>query len=186
MTTRIIAGQFKRKIISVPVGTKTRPTLSRLRESLFGVFGKEIAGKCVCDLFAGSGSLGLEAMSRGAARAVFVEKDHRAVSCLNNNVTRLDLQKQVEIIRDDVFRFLKRCRFQKNKFDIMFADPDYQSGYAARVVNVLDSEPLLTTFLCVEHEGNEPPCSRLGFGVLVRTLSASDSGISVYHFGGMQ
>ena len=98
MTTRIVAGQYRRRLLDVPDGKCTRPTLVRLKESLFSFLGDEVTSAKVCDLFAGSGSLGFEAISRGASSVVFVEKDRSALTCLRRNKRMLRLGDEIEIV----------------------------------------------------------------------------------------
>ncbi|MFQ6104165.1 MAG: 16S rRNA (guanine(966)-N(2))-methyltransferase RsmD [Candidatus Glassbacteria bacterium] len=184
MPTRIIAGEFRSRTLKVPRGHGTRPTLARLKESLFSFLGPDVENKMVCDLFAGSGSLGFEALSRGARKVFFVERNAAALTCLSQNISDLGLEERAELVQDDVFRFLKRCSCNRISFDIMLADPDYRSGDVAKLIKFLDSEPLLTSILCLEHERSEPPSPDLRCGDLIRTLASGEKRISVYAFGG--
>jgi 16S rRNA (guanine(966)-N(2))-methyltransferase RsmD len=184
MTTRIVAGQFKRSVLSVPDGKGTRPTLARLKESLFGFLGRGIEGMRVCDLFAGSGSLGLEALSRGASSAIFVEKSSAALRCLVENIANLGLREKIRIVEEDVFDFLERCKSDHIVFDIVFADPDYRSGDAVELLQFLDCEPAITGILCLEHNRRESLPEEMQHGELVRELTAGNKIISVFFFGG--
>jgi 16S rRNA (guanine966-N2)-methyltransferase len=155
-----------------------------LKESLFSFLGEDLENKVVCDLFSGSGSLGLEALSRGASRVIFVEQNRRALDCLRANITHLDLADFVEVIDDDVFSYLDTCRSGNLTFDIILADPDYESKDAERLLDILDKKPFLTSLLCIEHK-RERSFDRKGCNCeLVRTLSSSDKRVSVFLFGG--
>lgn len=99
-----------------------RPTSDRVREALFASLGDRIPGASVLDLFAGSGALGIEALSRGASGAVLVERDRRAVAAITENLDRTGLAGQVRVIRDDAARF---CRAPGAAFDVVLADPPY-------------------------------------------------------------
>jgi 16S rRNA (guanine(966)-N(2))-methyltransferase RsmD len=180
MPTRIIAGELGRRSLKVPRGRKTRPTLARLRESLFSFLGSAPRGKAVCDLFAGSGSLGLEALSRGARSAVFVEKNKDAVSCLTGNVADLGLAGRVRIVQDDVFRFLARCVTKEMRFGIVFADPEYGSPDARKLLTFFDREDPLAEMICLEHERSTCLPERLRHLSLVRVLSAGEKRISIF------
>jgi 16S rRNA (guanine966-N2)-methyltransferase len=119
---RIVAGDFKGRRLRAPKGLRTRPTADRVREALFSMLG-EVAGARVLDLYAGSGALGLEALSRGAASAVFVDREARAVAAIAANLSSLGLE--AEVRRQDVLRFLSRGR---GGFDLVFCDPPYDCG----------------------------------------------------------
>lgn len=122
---RIIGGTLKRRALKSPKGDQTRPTTDRVRESLFNILEArfDIEGSRVLDLFAGTGALGLEALSRGAAKASFVESQPTIVRVLKENVKAFGLQKQARVVGMDVFKWLKNT--QHEAFDLIFADPPY-------------------------------------------------------------
>lgn len=130
---QIIAGQKRgAKLLTVQGQSVVRPTAQRTRESLFNILqgGRhldEIAGLNVLDLFAGSGALGLEALSRGAERAVFVEKSHEAIAAIKQNARNLGLETQVRIVQGDC---LTTSRWLHDKADLVFCDPPYDKGIA--------------------------------------------------------
>lgn len=118
---RVVAGEFRGRRLRMPK-RGTRPTADRVREALFSMLG-DLDGARVLDLYAGSGALGIEALSRGARTAVFVERDPRAAAVIERNLTELGLDQSV--IGDDVMRFLDRG---EGTFDLVFCDPPYDSG----------------------------------------------------------
>ena len=119
---RVVAGAFKGHRLYPPRGTRTRPTADRVREALFSLLG-DVAGLRVLDLYAGSGALGIEALSRGAASAVFVERDQRAVAAIRRNLEVVDAE--AEVRRQDALRFLVSTQ---GRFDLVFVDPPYDSA----------------------------------------------------------
>jgi 16S rRNA (guanine966-N2)-methyltransferase len=119
---RVVAGAFKGHRLHAPRGTRTRPTADRVREALFSLLG-DVAGLRVLDLYAGSGALGIEALSRGAASAVFVERDQRAVAAIRRNLEVVDAE--AEVRRQDALRFLVSTQ---GRFDLVFVDPPYDSA----------------------------------------------------------
>ena len=123
---RIIAGAAKGRKIVGPKGSGTRPMTDRAWEALFSSLGLKVSGARVLDLYAGSGSLGLESLSRGAASAVFVERGREALDALRRNVARLGLGGEVR--REDVEGYLDRCR---TRFDLVFVDPPYSLSLAS-------------------------------------------------------
>ncbi|MGH8902913.1 MAG: 16S rRNA (guanine(966)-N(2))-methyltransferase RsmD [Egibacteraceae bacterium] len=125
---RVIAGSAKGRRLRAPRGRAVRPTSDRVREALFSSLGDRIPGASVLDLFAGSGALGIEALSRGAGRAVLVERDPRAVAVIDENLERTGLAGRAQVVRDDAARF---CQAPGTAFDVVFADPPYLLQTAA-------------------------------------------------------
>jgi 16S rRNA (guanine966-N2)-methyltransferase len=119
---RVVAGAFKGRRLQTPRGSGTRPTADRVREALFSVLG-DVSGASVLDLYAGSGALGIEALSRGAASATFVERDPRALASLRRNLEAVG--SEAEVRRQDVLRYLASAA---GTFDLVFIDPPYDSA----------------------------------------------------------
>jgi 16S rRNA (guanine966-N2)-methyltransferase len=135
---RVVAGEFRGRRLAAPRGRRTRPTADRVREALFSMLG-DVSGASVLDLYAGSGALGIEALSRGADSAVFVERDVQAVRMIERNLASLGLEQRV--VRRDVVAFLARA---EGAFDLVFCDPPYDS--ASRLAGVLSERlPALTS-----------------------------------------
>ena len=126
---RVVAGEFRGRRLAAPRGIRTRPTADRVREALFSILG-EVSGARVLDLYAGSGALGIEALSRGAESAVFVERDPRAVAAIERNLESLGLKQTV--LKQDAVRFMARG---EGTFDLVFCDPPYDS--ASRLAGLL-------------------------------------------------
>jgi len=125
---RIVAGNRKGARIFAPKGRATRPTSDRVREALFSTIGP-VEGAHVLDLFAGSGALGLEALSRGAAGAVFVDKDREAVRTIERNLDKLGLA-GATVVRSDAIRFLAA---EERRYDVVFVDPPYEMVESLRM-----------------------------------------------------
>jgi 16S rRNA (guanine(966)-N(2))-methyltransferase RsmD len=120
---RIVAGSFKGRRLQAPRGTNTRPTADRVREALFSILGR-LDGERVLDLYAGSGALGIEALSRGAAEAVFVDSDQRAIEAIRRNLDAVGAQADVH--RRDALAYLRAAT--GGPFDLVFLDPPYSSA----------------------------------------------------------
>ncbi len=133
-SVRIIGGAFRRRVLKFPDSEGLRPTPDRVRETLFNWLGQELDGWHCLDLFAGSGALGFEAASRGAARVVLVEQAPRVLAALHENRELLHKPPALEIIRADALQYLASI---KNSFDLIFLDPPYKKGWIPRL------EPLL-------------------------------------------
>jgi 16S rRNA (guanine966-N2)-methyltransferase len=135
---RVVAGRYGGRRLSAPRGTRTRPTADRVREALFSMLG-DVDGARVLDLYAGSGALGIEALSRGAGSAVFVERDPRAAAAIERNLAAVGVE--ATVARQDALRFLGRAEGQ---FDLVFCDPPYDS--ASRLAGPLAERlPALTS-----------------------------------------
>ena len=139
---RIITGTARGARLKAPKGLDTRPTADRVKESLFSILGERVRGARVLDLFAGTGSLGLEALSRGAASAVFV--DRATVSVIRENAVHTHLLASAQFLRQDVLTALPRLAAAGEKFDLVFCDPPYETGLWQRVLLALDRFPLLS------------------------------------------
>jgi 16S rRNA (guanine966-N2)-methyltransferase len=124
---RVVAGDFKGRRLQAPPGRRTRPTADRVREALFAMLPAPSEWK-VLDLFAGSGALGIEALSRGAASAVFVDRDPRAVACVRRNLEAFGIEAPVH--RQEAGAFLSAARARDSLFDLVLLDPPYSSAGA--------------------------------------------------------
>lgn len=140
---RVVAGRFGGRTLKGPSHQGLRPTSDRVREAVFNILGNRVSGARVLDLFAGTGGLGIEAASRGAASVVFVEADRRALTLLRTNLTQLGLE-SATVIAGDVFTVLPRLAENDERFSLILADPPYQTGAAQRVLAFLAGKPILT------------------------------------------
>ncbi len=122
---RVIGGSARGRRLVVPRGRATRPTAGRVREALFDILGDSVHKTVVLDLFAGSGALGIEALSRGAGAAFFVEAGATAVGCLRRNLENLGFDAQSTVIKTDSLAYLQKKASASGSFDLIFADPPY-------------------------------------------------------------
>lgn len=155
---RVIAGRLRgRRLRSVP-GWTTRPTTGRARAALFDWIGPDIREARVLDLFAGTGAIGVEALSRGASHVTFVERDRRVRSVLEENLESLGLVPMARVLALDFHRAVRRLVREGQPYDLLFADPPYGTGWIRRVLHpealprLLDSEGALV----VERDSREP------------------------------
>ena len=150
---RIIAGEFGGRRLKTPATDKVRPTADRVREAWFSILQRAMRGARVLDLFAGSGALGLEALSRGAVTADFVESHRMALAVLKANVKTLQVDDRAAIHRLDALRFAERL--QPGQYDVAFADPPYAGEQAARLVALFRLTPFARIF-SIEHAADHP------------------------------
>ncbi len=153
---RVIAGSARRLNLKTVPGDATRPTTDRIKETLFNILQNDIPGCRFLDLFAGSGGIGIEALSRGASSAVFVDKSKEAVSCIKENLMHTRLMEDARVLNMDVLqalRVLENDAFRNREpFHIIFMDPPYSQGLEQQVLEGLKDSPLCTeeTLIIVE------------------------------------
>lgn len=133
-SVRIIGGRYRRRVLRFPDSEGLRPTPDRVRETLFNWLGQELDGQHCLDLFAGSGALGFEAASRGAARVVMIEQAPKVLAALQENAKMLQNPPEVEIVRRDALQYLASTNA---KFDLIFIDPPFRKGWIARLAPLL-------------------------------------------------
>lgn len=148
-SVRIIGGQYRRRVLKFPESEGLRPTPDRVRETLFNWLGQELDGWHCLDLFAGSGALGFEAASRGAAKVVMVEQAPKVIAALRDNAGQIGAQPTVEIKRLDAIQYLSSTQ---TKFDLIFLDPPYHKGWLDRLVPHLVPVAQADALLYVEAE----------------------------------
>ncbi|MDE3199818.1 MAG: 16S rRNA (guanine(966)-N(2))-methyltransferase RsmD [Acidobacteriota bacterium] len=180
---RVIAGEFRSRVLEAPEGMGTRPTSDRLRETLFNVLAPRMEGARVLDLYAGSGAVGIEALSRGAVTAEFVELADGALKALRENLKTLGLHAPVH--KSSVGAFLRRAVKNAGPFDIVFLDPPYEAaeeyestlGYLGRAGRGLLSQGAL---VIAEHRRKESLSEQYGKLQRTRELTQGDATLSFY------
>ena len=145
---RIIAGEFRGRTLRPPADRRVRPTADRVREAWFSIVGGDLSGARVLDLFAGSGALGLEALSRGAVSVDLVEISKPSLDALRENVAALDAERRVRVHRADALRFAAAA--PAGAYDIVFADPPYTTDQAQRLAALFRVRPF-ARILGIEH-----------------------------------
>jgi 16S rRNA (guanine966-N2)-methyltransferase len=164
---RVIAGSAKgTRLVRVPAGV--RPVSERAREGLFSSLGVLVEGARVLDLYAGTGALGVEALSRGASAAAFVDRSHAAVTAVRENLTRAAVDDRATVERSEVRRFLERRASDEDGFDLVFLDPPYEAGPA-------ELDPVLSLLA-------EKALLREGFTVVLSRGSRSSNGVIPLHW----
>lgn len=158
---RISAGEHRGRRLRSPRGLRTRPTSDLLRQAIFNVVESQVRGACVLDVFAGTGAVGLEALSRGAAAATFLERDRQAVASLRRNLESLGVTARARVIVGDALASVARLTSAGETFDCVFVDPPYGGDLALRCVEVLAPGRLLSenALLIVQafHKSALPP-----------------------------
>lgn len=147
MSLRIIGGAFRNRLLKSPKGEQTRPTLAVMRKAVFDILQTQIDGAEFLDLYAGSGAMGLEALSRGASSATFVETNRFALRSIEENCKDLNVEKQTIVMGYDSLLALKKLAKANKQFDVVYADPPYAAAARLRLLQELllffDTHPLL-------------------------------------------
>ncbi len=177
---RIISGSLKGKKLFSPKKQCLRPTSDRVKETIFNVLSGLIEGKVVLDLYAGTGSLGIEALSRGAKRAVFVEKGRQAIRLIERNLAQCGFKINSEIISKDVNRVIGILKSKGESFDIIIMDPPYEKGLIEKTLKKLQSERIYheESILVIEHDRREPILEDSYGWQLFRQIKIGDTLIS--------
>ncbi len=174
---RVITGSARGRVLKTLEGEDVRPTTDRVKEAIFSIIQFEIEGREVLDLFAGSGQLGIEALSRGAAYATFTDLSKDAVSVIKSNLLSTGLHKNSAVLQSDAFSFLRNSR---KKFDIVFIDPPYSKGLVQKalplVADVMNDGGVI---ICEHPYGEEMP-QKAGRFSIYREYKYSKVALTVY------
>lgn len=184
----MIAGTAKgRRIGSLP-GRETRPTADRVKESLFNILGERVAGSRVLDLFAGTGNLGIEALSRGAHRAIFVDRDGRSAQLIRDNLVALGFADRAEVLALDAQAALARLAAAGEVFDLVFLDPPYEQDHLPPLLAALPAVGVLAPggLVVAEHSRRDAIPETIGRLFLVRWRRYGDTILSFYSASGRE
>ncbi len=178
---RIITGSARGTKLKTPGGLETRPTADRVKESVFNILGSSVDNVMVLDLFAGTGNLGLEALSRGARHCVFIDQSLNSINLIKENAVRTKLSDKVEIYKNEVIRALDKIIISSGRmFSLIFCDPPYNQGLVETVLQKIDKSSILEPqgIVIVEHSRHEPITSELEKLQLKRTERYGETLIS--------
>ena len=184
---RIIAGSYRSRRLNAPSGLSTRPTSDRLRETLFNVLAPRIARAVFLDLYAGSGAVGLEALSRGAAHVSFVERAPAALRILRKNMADLGVESGFDVRAESVSAFLRssaKPNLSRNAYEIVFLDPPYDAAeeYTATLSTLGSHSEILApgAVVVAEHRRKQNLHEQYGRIVRSRLLEQGDAALSFY------
>jgi 16S rRNA (guanine966-N2)-methyltransferase len=185
LSMRIIAGKYRGRKLKSPPSLQTRPTSDRLRETLFNILAPRIEGARFLDLCAGSGAVGIEALSRGAAHAAFVDRSRKMYALIETNLKALNVSgDQIEVVSRDALEFLKRrARQEAAAFDMIFFDPPYAMDYETVLDYVGEQAPQMLAaggVMIVEHQRKKDLKEEFQGLKRYRMLKQGDSCLSFY------
>lgn len=181
---RVIAGTAKRRRLKVPRGLEVRPTSDRVKEALFNILGELVQGCRFLDLYAGTGNIGIEALSRGAAGAVFVEKDLKNIRVIRDNLTVTGLEEKARIIHQDVGKALFMLGQEGQVFDLVFMDPPYLKDLEQGALEGIIRHGLLDPggMVVVESSSKDRLPQKVATLNLTRQEKYGDTVLSFYHY----
>ncbi|MBN1504524.1 MAG: 16S rRNA (guanine(966)-N(2))-methyltransferase RsmD [Candidatus Eisenbacteria bacterium] len=179
---RITGGSLRGRLLRAPKGKATRPTSSRVREAVFDIVGGRITDARVLDLYAGSGALGIEALSRGALFAAFVEASPSAVRAILENLRELELEDRARVIRGSASAALERLSGAGERFTVVFADPPYAGRAAEETLRATAASGVLApgSLVVVEHTKRQELSGEFGALGLTSSHRYGDTVVSVY------
>jgi 16S rRNA (guanine(966)-N(2))-methyltransferase RsmD len=178
---RIIAGAFRGRRLHAPKSNRIRPTSDRVREAVFNMIAREVQGAKVLDLFAGTGAMGLEALSRGAHFCFFVDEGSEAVSLIRENVQLCSSQDRSRIIQGPVASAIRRLGSENELFDLIFMDPPYAKGYIEKTLEIVGAVARNDALVIAEHHiKDKPPLVPVLLWQKDRERRYGDTLISVY------
>lgn len=181
---RIIGGKYKGRKIKQPKLTSTRPTKDRIREAVFNVIAEKVPGSDCLDIFAGSGAYGLEALSRGAKNATFVENNKECVRVLEENISFLNDsgENAPKLIKLDALKYIEKLAETNRKFDLIFSDPPYNKDLAKKSLIMISRYDILKPlgFAIIEHHVKEELPGTPGELTLLKQKTYKDIVISIY------
>jgi 16S rRNA (guanine(966)-N(2))-methyltransferase RsmD len=182
---RIISGEFRGRRLRAPDGLATRPTSDRVRESLFNIVAARVPGSRFLDLFAGSGAVGLEAISRGADEAVFVEQSRRALEQIEQNIAHCGVEDRSRIVAKDAQAALKTLAAAGEEFDLVYVDPPYDADLYLPVLRALGRSGLVASdgLVVVEFRSRERLPDEAGDLRHYRDVRYGDTTLAFYEPG---
>lgn len=156
---RVVGGKYRHRLLSVPSGDSTRPTTDKVREALMSALGVNLIDAVILDLFAGSGALGIESLSRGASKVYFCDNNYNAIKTIKLNISTLNIEEEIEVISTHYMSALKQFKERNVKFDIVYLDPPYikQEVYQEVTNFLLDNNLLSDDGIIVKEWNQEIP-----------------------------
>lgn len=183
---RVVSGKCKGHPLKAVPGNTTRPTTDKVKESIFNMIGPYFDGGIALDLFGGSGGLGIEALSRGIDKVIFVDRDSKAIKVIHQNLESCRVQEQAEVYRNDAERAVKALIKREMSFDLILIDPPYKEQKIVSLISVMDQHGLLHSdgLIMAEHGNGVVLPNSIGRLVKVRAENYGITAISIYKYEG--
>ncbi|BFT73119.1 16S rRNA (guanine(966)-N(2))-methyltransferase RsmD [Paenibacillus sp. P36] len=179
---RVISGSAKGRSLKAVPGISTRPTTDKVKEAIFSMIGPYFDGGQVLDLFAGTGGLGIEALSRGMDKAVFIDIEKKSIDTIQHNLQVAGLKDQAEIYRTDAARALKALAKREQQFQLVFLDPPYKMKVIVDLINAMETQAIVeaSTTIVVEHDAKDVLDDVIGGFQQQRRADYGDTAVTIY------
>jgi 16S rRNA (guanine966-N2)-methyltransferase len=179
---RVISGSARGRALKAVPGMSTRPTTDKVKEAVFSMIGPYFDGGLALDLFAGTGGLGIEALSRGIEKAIFIDIEKKSIDTVLINLEAAGFKDKAEVYRNDAARALKLLGKRGLKFNLVFLDPPYKMKAIAELINVMEEQALLqpNVLIVVEHDADDILTDSLGTLQLKKRAEYGDTAVTIY------
>jgi 16S rRNA (guanine966-N2)-methyltransferase len=179
---RVISGSARGRSLKAVPGMSTRPTTDKVKESVFSMIGPYFDGGLVLDLFAGTGGLGIESLSRGMEKAIFIDMEKKSIDTVLHNLEVSGLKDKAEVYRNDAGRALKLLAKRGLKFDLVFLDPPYKMKIIAELITVMEEQELLLpqVRIVVEHDAGDVLADSIGTLQLKKRAEYGETAVTIY------
>lgn len=181
---RVVSGKLKGHRLKAVPGNSTRPTTDKVKEAIFNMIGPYFVGGTGLDLFAGSGGLGIEALSRGVDKVIFVDLERKAIQIINENIQACELEEKTEVYKNEAARALKAIKKREIQFDYIFLDPPYKKQQLVKLVEMIDQNRLLADngVIVCEHGSETQLPSSIGALQQVRHEEYGIIAVTIYTY----
>jgi 16S rRNA (guanine966-N2)-methyltransferase len=179
---RVVAGSKKGHRLQAVPGKETRPTVDKVKESIFNMIGPYFDGGLVLDLYAGTGGLGIEALSRGAERCIFIDANRKAIQVIFQNLEMTHLREQAEVYRNDADRALKVLMKRELAFDIVLLDPPYAEQKIESQIAIMQDHGLLApkAVIVAEHDAGDELPEQIGSVTKIKEVTYGQTTVTIY------
>lgn len=181
---RVISGLVKGRALKAVPGRGTRPTTDKVKEAIFSTIGPYFPGGIVLDLYAGTGGLGIEALSRGMDKAIFIDIERKSIEVIHDNLQATGLGQQAEVYRNDAGKAIKALGKRQLKFDLVFLDPPYRLKHMEQTLQLMEDCALFQwgAKIVVEHDAAHRYDEKIGAMVTERHAVYGDTAVTVYRY----
>jgi 16S rRNA (guanine966-N2)-methyltransferase len=181
---RVVAGSYKGHALKAVPGYSTRPTTDKVKEAIFNMIGPFFEGGTALDLFGGSGGLGIEALSRGIDKVIFVDRDGKAIQTIKANLASCQLEERAEVYRNDAERALKAIKKRELTVDLLLLDPPYKAQKLKALIETVSEENLLakTGIIVAEHSHDVHLDNEIGLFKKIKNETYGIIGVSIYTY----
>lgn len=179
---RVISGSAKGRPLKAVPGMSTRPTTDKVKEAIFSMIGPYFDGGTLLDLFAGTGGLGIEALSRGMDKGIFVDIEKKSLDTIRHNLEAAKLSARAEVYRNDAKRALKILAKRNYRFDLVFLDPPYRMKMIQELIGQMEEDKLLAldAIIVVEHDASDKQEEQIGRFCLAKRADYGETAVSIY------